>query len=262
MMINIYKEATMSVTLHQFAYSHFNEKARWALDLKGVEHRRETYLPGPHMGPIRKLSGQPQTPVLEANGTVVSGSAAIIDYLEAQYPQAPLYPADPELRAQALQLQREMDASLGPDVRTLLFSALVHEGAYLCNMFGGSKGLAKRLAYRAMFPIARGVIAKGNGVTPDNVARSKASTREWLDRISEQSKATGYLVGGTFSVADLTGAAFLAPIADVAHPAMKRPRPIPQSVQDVLALNASHQAIAWANRIYDEHRPAQPRVTA
>ncbi len=246
----------MTITLHQFAYSHFNEKARWALDLKGIEHQRETYLPGPHMGAIKKLSGQPQTPVLESNGEVISGSAAIIDYLEATHPQPALYPADAGLREQALTLQKEMDASLGPDVRTLLFSALVNEGTYLCNMFGGSKGLAKRVAYRAMFPIARGVIAKGNGVTPNNVARCKTATREWLDRIAEQTKATGYLVGDTFTVADLTAAALLAPIADVAHPAMKRPRPIPQSVQDVLALNASHPAIVWANQIYDRHRPA------
>ncbi len=246
----------MSITLHQFAYSHFNEKARWILDLKGIDHRHETYLPGPHMGAIKKLSGQAQTPVLEADGKVISGSSAIIDYLETRHPQPPLYPTDPEHRERALEWQREMDASLGPDVRTLLFSALVNEGTYLCNMFGGSKGLAKRLAYRAMFPIARGVIAKGNGVTPDNVARCKTSTREWLDRISEQAKATGYLVGDTFSVADLTAAALLAPIADVSHPAMKRPRPIPQSVQDILAINASHPAIEWTNRIYDQHRPA------
>ncbi len=248
----------MTVTLHQFAYSHFNEKARWVLDVKGIEHQRETYLPGPHVGAMKRLSGQTQTPVLEIDGEVIAGSAAIIDHLEARHPQPPLYPVDPGLREQALALQKEMDASLGPDVRTLLFSALVNEGSYLCNMFAGGKGLAKRLGYRAMFPVARGVIARGNGVTPENVARCKTATRDWLDRIAEQTRDTGYLVGDTFSVADLAAAALLAPIANVSHRAMKRPRPIPQSVQSVLALNASHSTIAWVNHIYDAHRPAGP----
>jgi hypothetical protein len=32
--------------LFQFTYSHFNEKARWALDLKHVPHVRHSLLPG------------------------------------------------------------------------------------------------------------------------------------------------------------------------------------------------------------------------
>jgi glutathione S-transferase len=46
----------MKLELHQFPSSHFNEKARWALDYKGLEHSRLNYLPGPHMRPIKKLS--------------------------------------------------------------------------------------------------------------------------------------------------------------------------------------------------------------
>ena len=37
-----------AVTLHQFRYSHFNEKVRWALDFKGIAHERVSELPGPH----------------------------------------------------------------------------------------------------------------------------------------------------------------------------------------------------------------------
>lgn len=51
------------IVLHQFAFSHFNEKARWALQYKGVDYKRESYLPSLHMPQIKKLSGQSYTPV-------------------------------------------------------------------------------------------------------------------------------------------------------------------------------------------------------
>ena len=33
------------IELLQFPYSHFNEKARWALDFKGLRHVRTSLLP-------------------------------------------------------------------------------------------------------------------------------------------------------------------------------------------------------------------------
>ncbi|MEM8766891.1 MAG: glutathione S-transferase family protein [Pseudomonadota bacterium] len=246
----------MSITLHQFAFSHFNEKARWALAFKGIEHQRETYLPGPHMGAVRKLSGQTSTPVLEADGEVVAGSAAIIDYLERSQPTPALYPELVEERAAALELQTHFDAEVGPAVRTALFSALVEEGGYLCQMFAGSKGLPKRVAYRALFPLARGLIAKGNGVTdPETVEGAFAGTRKALDTIAARTAATGYCVGQAFTVADLTVAALFAPIAQVKHLDMKRPEPMPERVQAVIAQFADHPAVAWVQQIYARHRP-------
>ena len=53
-----------AIVLHQFPYSHYNEKVRWALDLKRVPHRRRSVLPGPHMAQVRRLTGRTQTPVL------------------------------------------------------------------------------------------------------------------------------------------------------------------------------------------------------
>ena len=94
----------MAVVLHQFNFSHFNDKARWALSYKGVEYTRETYLPGPHMPAIRKLSGQTSTPVLDWHGKVIAGSAAVIAHLELAAPSPALIPADERLAQQALAL--------------------------------------------------------------------------------------------------------------------------------------------------------------
>ena len=35
--------------LYTFQVSHFAEKARWALDWKGVEYEERRLLPGPHL---------------------------------------------------------------------------------------------------------------------------------------------------------------------------------------------------------------------
>jgi glutathione S-transferase len=89
-----------------FAASHFNEKARWALDWKGLAHRRIAYLPCSHRLPIQRLSGQSQTPVLEMEAAVIAGSAQIIDALERTHPEPALYPADPVQRQRALSSSR------------------------------------------------------------------------------------------------------------------------------------------------------------
>ncbi len=81
--------------LLQFPYSHFNEKARWALDYKRLPHRRRNLLPGPHVLQLKRLTGRTQVPVLRLGDRLVSGSAQIIDELERRVPEPPLYPADP-----------------------------------------------------------------------------------------------------------------------------------------------------------------------
>jgi glutathione S-transferase len=255
MMLNIQLSMVPYVILHQFAYSHFNEKVRWALDYKGVPHTRETYLPGPHIPAIRRMSGQPQTPVLQIDDRYVAGSAHIIDALELAYPAPALYPADEDARREALALQQEFDLVVGPAVRTVLFSELIKHAGYLCDMFAGAKSLPKRMAYRATFPLARPLIARGNGVNDENnVANAFEITARTLDRVAEQSSQSGYLTAGTFSIADLAAAALLAPIANVQHPDMRRPQPMPSSVAALVARYATHPAIEWVNRVYNQHR--------
>ncbi|HET6371896.1 MAG TPA: glutathione S-transferase family protein [Candidatus Polarisedimenticolia bacterium] len=51
-------------------------------------------------GPVRAVSGQDLVPVLTDDGRVVSDSMEIVRYLEEQYPQHPLYPSQPERRAE------------------------------------------------------------------------------------------------------------------------------------------------------------------
>ena len=83
----------MALKLYQFAISHYCEKIRWALEYKGLNYETVNLLPGQHVKTIRKLTGQASSvPVLEHDGQVVQGSAAILDYLDQAFPEHSLTP--------------------------------------------------------------------------------------------------------------------------------------------------------------------------
>ncbi len=247
----------MNIVLHQFPYSHFNEKARWALDYKGLCHRRINYLPGPHIPAIRKLSGQTKTPVITIDGDVVVGSAKIIDRLEILSPKPALYPVDQGEKTAALNLQDKLDRNLGPSARRALFSEMVDEAAYFCRLFADGKSWPVRLAYRASYPFAKGLIKKGNGVTSQQaVDQAFATTARILDDLAERIGDNGYLIGDRFSVADLAAASLLAPVANPADCEMTRPEPMPDCVTKFIAHWADHPTTAWVKNIYAKHRAA------
>lgn len=103
-------------------YDYFRSSAafrvRIALQLKGLpyervskallkqEHRAADYL---------ALNPQGLIPALEVDGTVISQSLAIIEYLDDLQPQPPLLPADPLARAQV----RSMALAIACDIHPL-----------------------------------------------------------------------------------------------------------------------------------------------
>lgn len=244
------------ITLHQFPFSHYNEKARWALAFKGLSYHRESYLPGPHMPQIRKLSGQTSTPVLAWDNNIVAGSAAILEFLETRVPEPPLFPGDPTQSEDVSKWITWLDDEVGPANRTVLFAALIDEGGYMTGMFSSQRALPVKWFYRFTFPFAKGLIAAGNGVNPENIAQCRQTTAAALDRVAAAVADTGYLVGDSFTAADLTAAALFAPLANPTHPDMKRPEPVPSSVRDIIRSYADHPTISWVNRMYELHRPA------
>ena len=102
------------IELLQFRHSPYNEKVRWALDLKRVAHRRRSLLPGPHMGVVKKLTGHTQTPVLPLDdGTVIDGSARILDWLERQNRLDSFVRMDPANRQNPRRILAEIKARIG-----------------------------------------------------------------------------------------------------------------------------------------------------
>jgi glutathione S-transferase len=243
------------IELHQFSHSHFNEKVRWTLDYKGIPHVRINYIPGPHVAQIRRLSGQAQVPVVRIDGRVVHGSAAIIDVIEQRFPSPPLYPADATTREEALALQARLDAELGPEVRRAAFETIIDDAAFMVATFASEKPAWKRRAFRAAFPLVRAVMKKSMNITPETGRRARDTVDKMLDFLAEKSAATGYLAGDAFSVADLTGAALLGPVALVDHPDMRQAEPRPPRYAALCAEWGAHPGMRWAHEIWRKHRP-------
>jgi maleylacetoacetate isomerase len=90
-------------------YDYFRSSAayrvRIALNLKGVAYaRRDIMLLENQQRSPEHLARNPQgfVPALEADGTVITQSLAIIEWLDARHPEPRLIPPDPDARAAAM----------------------------------------------------------------------------------------------------------------------------------------------------------------
>jgi glutathione S-transferase len=247
----------MMIELLQFRHSPYNEKVRWALDLKQVPHRRRSLLPGPHLATVRKLTGHTHTPVILADGQAIDGSARILEWLEARWPQPALMPAEAAQRAEALRIQQWFDEDLTPRIRRTVLDALLHQPIAFAGVFADGRPPLQRRAYAMAVPLAAPLIRKGNGITgPASVEDGLQAARQALDFVAERGGAEGCLVGDRFSLADLTAGATLAVLAQPPDSPMAGPQPHGAAFAALLQRFAAHPGIAWTRQLYARHRGA------
>jgi glutathione S-transferase len=245
------------IELLQFRHSPYNEKVRWALDLKHVPHRRRSLLPGPHIGVVKRLTGRTGTPVLVYDGTAIDGSANILEWLEARGGVPALLPAEPAQREEALRIQRWFDDDLTPRIRCSALDALLQQPGYFARIFGDGSSRLKQMAYACVVPFAASLVRKGNGITGvAAIADGHRAATEALDFVAERCAATGYLVGDSFSIADLTAASTLAVLIRPADSPMSCPQPVAQAFRALMDRYAEHPGAAWVHGIYARHRGA------
>jgi glutathione S-transferase len=242
----------MTMRLYQFSGSHFNEKVRWTLDLKGVEHERVSLMPGPHAPKIKRLTGQTQTPVLVDGDEVVAGSSRIIDHLERRFPEPALYPSGASDRARSLDIQREFDEEVGPAVRLAKFFEVM-DADYAIGTFCRDQGSLTKLIYRAAFPIVHRVMKSSMRIDAANAEKARQRVSEAFDFVAREPRASGYLVGDRFSLADLVCASLLMPAVSVTawggpadHESEKNRR--------WFAAWADHPGAQWVREIFRLHR--------
>lgn len=240
------------IELFHFTSSHFNEKARWTLELKRVPHSRTSFLPGPHLAPVQKLTGGSTVPAIRDSGVVIAGSAEIIDHLEAKFPEPALYPEDPAQRERALAIQREFDDEVGPAVRLALFFDVL-DGEFATAAFAVDKSAAAKLAYRVSFPLIHPIMIKRIGINAESATVARDRVTQALDFVVKESAETGYLVGDRFSVADLCCASLLmltARVGEFGGPDMHSN----ERVDSWLARWADHPGTDWVREIFRRHR--------
>jgi len=249
-----------TAVLHQFQLSHYNEKARWVLDFKGIAHVRRSLLPGPHAVSMMRLSGQKSVPVLALDNEVVAGSDKIIDELEKRFPQPALFPANAVERGEALDTSKWFDDEVGPEIRRAYFFDVLPGSKYAAEGFIIGRSSLTKTIYRAVFPAIRAVMIRDMKIDAPGAARGVDKTREALELVARKSAATGYLCGDRFTVADLTAAALLSPAVMPPQFAYSLPEPHSPGLTRWLGRWKDHPGAAWVREIYRRHRGASAAV--
>ena len=137
----------------------------------------------------------------------------MIAALEQAWPDPHLYPEDPGERRRALELEDYFDEELGPHMRLLGFHEIVKDRERLETLIERTAPppLAKSAGAAARY--VRAFTGVRYGVLDDRAAEeSGGKVLAALDPLEQELGDRDYLVGDSFTVADLTAAALFNPL--------------------------------------------------
>ncbi|WP_437585728.1 glutathione S-transferase family protein [Sorangium sp. So ce1000] len=262
-------------------WSHYCEKARWALDRAGVPYREDAYLPFAHALPALWAGGRTSVPVLVSSAGVLRDSTDILRYADTLVPpERALFFREfrePDAgRAEVEALEELFDLDLGPATRRIAYFHLLPDAEGTFTLMGGSfralEGAGAALpwwfgrgAFRAYFPVARSVMNAAMRIDAASAERSRGKVRAVFDAVNERLRdGRPFLVGDRFSAADLTFAALAAPLlVPEDHPAsLPPPGELPSDLRALAEALRGEPAGAFALRMYREHRHARPGQSA
>jgi glutathione S-transferase len=240
--------------------SHYNEKARWALDYKRIAHHRQVLGPD-YLIRAWRATGRGTLPILFLDKRPIGDSTHIIAALEERYPEAPLYPVDVAKRQRALALEDYFDEQLGPAIRAAIVTPLFRLDPDIALRVL-TTGMPDK-AYEMLRPLMRIFPAYyrfRHKIRDAKLEADRATVNGALDRIEQELQGRAYLSGDEFTVADLTAAALLSPLLQ--PPEIQYPLRVelPGYLQDYRAVFLKHAAAQWAMGIYRLHRCSSAEV--
>jgi glutathione S-transferase len=228
--------------LIQLYQSPWSERARWGFEYKHVPYEKEDYQIGAGEEALKKQTGQAQVPVLLVDGKVIPDSTAILNWLEEQHAQPALLPKSDKERAQVMMWEELMDGVLGPQGRLLILGKFLRSDNP--QMRQGGQFMGQKYQY-----------------SPYAEEHANVAVTRMLTILQHTLDGRDYLVGNSFTRADLTTACMLAvlnppPDELFFFPAPTRPM---FTAQSALA-PAFAPVFAWRDQIYRKHRggPVKP----
>lgn len=237
-------------------YSHYCEKARWALERARIDFVEEPHVPLLSWIGTLGSRGNRTAPVFVANEKVYAESTDVLRYADEHGSAEKLFNGDPEVE----RLEEHFDRHLGPTARRAVYDDVLRlPRSQLADLLGkDAPGWEKRVA-RVATPVIGGMIRRGLRVTPSEVKRSKEMVDAIFGEVEARLKdGRRYLTGDRFTAADLTFAALASVIvfpdgyARYALPLAE----LPSNITDVVHRYREKPAGAFAMRMYEEHRDA------
>jgi glutathione S-transferase len=245
-------------TLWHISISHYSEKVRWALDHKRMPHkRRAVSIPGLHIPASMLLTrGASHTfPVLEIDGRAIGDSSEIIAALEQRHPERPLYPTDPDQRRRAIELDRFFSEELGPHVRLRAFHELGKDPErFEAVIARTTPGPVARMG-RGAVTYARTYAGLRFGVRDEAAAElARAKIVAALYRLEAELGSGEYLVGDSFSVADLSAASLFFPLVLPEEGPVPADEPPPAGMESFRAPLQERRGYRWVEETFRKHR--------
>jgi glutathione S-transferase len=246
-------------------FSHYVEKARWALDRYGVEYRESRYLPLMHLpaaawashgrGSADRASSRFSTPILiTEDGRRICDSSEIVRYASDRWGEGELYANDA-----ARELEQRFHDGLARDTRRVgYFFSLGDKGAM--RALFSNVGSSQRALARLATPVSNFILRRQLGATEERAERAIGRIRDELDEVSERiADGRRYLLGDEFTAADIAFACAMAPVMLVQPDEglgaqLPTPEELPPRVRELRASMRATPAARLALRLFREER--------
>ena len=199
------------------SFSHYNEKARWALDRFSVPYDEEPYVPlfcsiavavatRGRGGTADRTSSRYSTPVLLMDdGRVLTDSTDIMRFAAGS--DDSLF-----LSEEVESLVDHYGDRLGPYTRVLAYwHALRHPGM-IEQLAEDNVSRRQAWLFRRLMPLARTNLKRFLNLTEASRDRAMVRVREEFDAAGARLDQNEYLCGDHFTAADLTFAALASPV--------------------------------------------------
>lgn len=150
--------------------------------------------------PETRITLEGEGPILVHDGRQVTESLFLLEYLEDAFPERPLRPAEPLNQARILAWARFINEVFMPAVNTLGCRAYLAprlkdaEAAAVERLTGGMTMSHLQDSWRLAF---------SGGYSPELIEDSQRKAALGVARIEEALGGTGWLVGDTYSLADI-----------------------------------------------------------
>jgi glutathione S-transferase len=111
--------------LYDHPFSPYAFKVRAALYEKQVPHQKHEIRVHADRAALLRVNPRGEVPALVVDGAVICDSKVICAYLEERFPDPPLYPRDPLLRARCRYLELKSDTEIDPALLVLSILKIV-----------------------------------------------------------------------------------------------------------------------------------------
>ncbi len=239
-MVQLLSRPEIPVRLIVIPVSHYCEKTRWALTRAQIPFMEERHMPPFHRLATRRICRQPNpvlvteterhmspfnrfvsrrvggqsVPVLVTETGFIASSEEILRYVDAiTSDEAKLYPTNSDKRKQCEKFVQLFDSALAPAVRQWFYFYLFNQAKLVKPLWCQGVPWFERLLFPIVFRWMRSNVFQMYEINATSATAAYDRICDIFEMIeSELADGRAYLVGDSFSAADLTFATLAAAV--------------------------------------------------